>query len=164
MDLYGKPCKRDWMAKVVYLIQMLPTFGGRCNRYFWDIRLKILRLPNFNMLFQLVLTKFFKSELVSCLPKVGYVIKSCKEPIQLTEPSHSFITFFKSGTRTDPFYLRKLRQNQSRNYERNLTSCLQHLRLYFFTLFLCKPHYKASSLFQIRWPLKQVQRVMVLHS
>ena len=33
-DLYGKPCKRDWMAKVVFLIQMLPTFGGRCNRYF----------------------------------------------------------------------------------------------------------------------------------
>ena len=68
-------------AKVVYLIHMLPTFGGRCNRCFWDIRLKILKFPNFNMLFQLVLTKFFKSELFSCLPKVGYVIKSCKEPI-----------------------------------------------------------------------------------
>ena len=48
------------MAKVVFLIQMLPAFGGRCNRYFWDIRLKILRLPIFNMLFQLVLTKFSK--------------------------------------------------------------------------------------------------------
>ena len=33
-DLYGKPYKCDWMAKVVYLIQMLPTFGGRCNPYF----------------------------------------------------------------------------------------------------------------------------------
>ena len=33
------------------------------------------------MLFQLVLTKFFKSELFSCLPKVVHVIKSCKEPI-----------------------------------------------------------------------------------
>ena len=32
------------------------------------------------MLFQLVLTKFFKSELFSCLPKVDHVIKSCKEP------------------------------------------------------------------------------------
>ena len=81
VELYGKSCKRDWMAKVVYLIQMLPTFGGRCNRYFWDIRLKILRLPNFNMLFQLVLTKFFKSELFSCLAKVGHVIKSYKAPI-----------------------------------------------------------------------------------
>ena len=57
------------------------TFGGRCNRYFWDIQLKSLSLPNFNMLFQLVLTKFFKSELFSCLPKVDHVIKSCKEPI-----------------------------------------------------------------------------------
>ena len=81
-DLYGKPCKCDWMAKVVFLKQMLPTFGGRCNRYFWDIGLKILRLPNFDMLFQLVLGKFFKSELFSCLPKVDHVIKSCKEPIE----------------------------------------------------------------------------------
>ena len=39
------------------------------------------RLPNFNMLFQPVLTKFFKSELFSCLPKVDHVIKSYKEPI-----------------------------------------------------------------------------------
>ena len=37
------------------------------------------------MLFQLVLTKFFKSELFSCLPKVDYVIKSCKEPNELKE-------------------------------------------------------------------------------
>ena len=35
------------------------------------------------MLFQLVLTKFFKSELLSSLSKVGHVIKSCKEPITL---------------------------------------------------------------------------------
>ena len=39
----------------------------------------MLRLPNFNMLFQLVLTKLFKSELFSWLPKVGQVIKSCKD-------------------------------------------------------------------------------------
>ena len=80
-NLYGKSCKRDWVAKVVFLIQILLTFDGRCNRYFGDIRLKIsLMSPNFNMLFQLVLTTFFKSELFSCLPKVGHVIKSCKEP------------------------------------------------------------------------------------
>ena len=24
-DLYGKPCKRDWVEKVVFLIQMLLT-------------------------------------------------------------------------------------------------------------------------------------------
>ena len=33
-DLYGKPFKRDWVAKVVFLIQILLIFGGRCNRYF----------------------------------------------------------------------------------------------------------------------------------
>ena len=33
------------------------------------------------MLFPSVLTKFFKSELFSRLPKVNHVIKSCKEPI-----------------------------------------------------------------------------------
>ena len=78
-----KPSKCDWMAKVVFLKKPLLIFGGRCNRYFWDIRLKILRLPNhdFNMLFQLVLAKFFKSELFSCLLKIDHVIKSCKEPI-----------------------------------------------------------------------------------
>ena len=50
--------------KLLLLIQiiMLPTFGGLCNRYFWDIRLKMLRLLNFKMVFQLVLRKFFKSE------------------------------------------------------------------------------------------------------
>ena len=30
----GKPCMRDWIAKVVFLIQMLPTFGDHCNHYF----------------------------------------------------------------------------------------------------------------------------------
>ena len=70
-----------WMdGKSCFLMQTPPTFGGRCNHYFWGIRRRILRLPNFNMLFQLVLTKFFRSELFSCLPKVDHVIKSCKEP------------------------------------------------------------------------------------
>ena len=69
------------MAKIVFLIQMLLTFGGRYNSYFCDTGLKILRLLNFNMLFQLVLTEFFKSELFSCLPKADHVTKSCKEPI-----------------------------------------------------------------------------------
>ena len=72
---------------------MLSTFGGRCNRYFWDIRLKMLRLANFNMLFQLAWTKFFKSELFSCLPPVGHVIKSCKEPILLFSLLHLLIFF-----------------------------------------------------------------------
>ena len=81
-DLYGKPWKCDWMAKVVFLIQMLATFSGRCNRYFWDSGY----LGNFDMLFTLVLTKFSKSELFSCLPKVDHVIKSWKEPIHVHVP------------------------------------------------------------------------------
>ena len=70
---------------------MLLAFGGRYNRYFWDTRMKILKLSNFYMLFHLVLTKFFKSELFSCLLKVNHVIKSCKEPIQ--NANHFFIVF-----------------------------------------------------------------------
>ena len=41
----------------------------------------MLKSPGFNTVFQLVLTNFLKSELFLCLPKVGHVIKSCKEPI-----------------------------------------------------------------------------------
>ena len=69
-DLYGKPFNHDWKEKDVFLIQILLIFGGRCNRYFWDIPLKIYGLPNFNMLFHLVL----QSELVLCLPTVDHVI------------------------------------------------------------------------------------------
>ena len=70
-------------------------FRGSCNRYYWCIRLKILRLPNFNMLFQLVLTKFFISELFLCLPKVGHVIKWCKEPIPIVPiPPRAFVILF----------------------------------------------------------------------
>ena len=43
------------------------------------------------MLFQLMLTTFFKSELFSCLPKVDHVIKSCKEPI-LQQKSNQQVT------------------------------------------------------------------------
>ena len=41
------------------LTQILLIFGGRCNHYFWDMRLKIHRLLNFNMLFQFLLKKKF---------------------------------------------------------------------------------------------------------
>ena len=81
---YGKPLKRDWVARVVFLIQILLIFGCRCNRYFWDIGLKIYRLPNFNMLFQLVQTQFFENELFSCLPKGYHVINWWKRPISLS--------------------------------------------------------------------------------
>ena len=47
----GKTLKRDWVARVVFLIQILLIFGDRCNRYFWDVRLNSYRLLNFNTLF-----------------------------------------------------------------------------------------------------------------
>ena len=73
-ELYGKQFKRDWVAKVDFLIQILLIFGGGCNRYFWDVGLKYNRFPNFNMFFQLVLTKFLENELFSYLPKVDHSI------------------------------------------------------------------------------------------
>ena len=45
----------------------------------WYIRLKIYCLLKFNMLFQLLLTNFSKSELFSCLQKVDYVTNYCKK-------------------------------------------------------------------------------------
>ena len=65
-DLYGKPLKCDCVVRVVFLIQLLLIFSGRCNCYFWDIWLEIYRLPNFNRIFQLVLLKLFKSGLFLC--------------------------------------------------------------------------------------------------
>ena len=47
------PLNSGWVARVVFLIQILLRFGGRCTHlYFLDIRLKINRSPNFHMLFQ----------------------------------------------------------------------------------------------------------------
>ena len=62
------------------------------------------------MLFQLVLTKFFKSELLSSLSKVGHVIKSCKEPITLvtSDDSDAMLTLqriaFRADTKRYPYY------------------------------------------------------------
>ena len=61
----------EWQA--VKMIFFAPCIG-----------LKIIRLTNFNMLFQLVLIKFFQNALFSCLPKVDNMIKPCKEPIKLS--------------------------------------------------------------------------------
>ena len=62
-------CKKR--SSLAYHLIILLIFGGRCNRFFWDIQLKLHRLPisNFNMLFQLA----FKSRLFSCLPNVDYI-------------------------------------------------------------------------------------------
>ena len=66
-DLYGKPFKHDSVARVLFPKQVLQIFGSCCNCCFWGIWLNIYRLPNFNTLFQFLLTKLFKSELFSCL-------------------------------------------------------------------------------------------------
>ena len=73
------------MARVVFLTQFLLIFAGRlrCDRYFLDIRLKIQRLLNFNMLFQFLLTELSKSKLFTCLQKVDHVSNYCKRPISV---------------------------------------------------------------------------------
>ena len=59
-DLFEKPFQRNWVARLVFPIQILLFFGALCNHFFWDIRLKTYMLPNFTMLFQPVITKFSK--------------------------------------------------------------------------------------------------------
>ena len=64
------------------------------------------------MLFQLVLTKVFKSELFSSLSKVGHVIKSCKEPITLVTSDDSYVSAmltlqriaFRADTKRYPYH------------------------------------------------------------
>ena len=64
------------------------------------------------MLFQLVLTKVFKSELFSSLSKVGHVIKSSKEPITLVTSDDSDVSAmltlqriaFRADTKRYPYY------------------------------------------------------------
>ena len=72
-DLYGKPLNHDWVARDVFPIQILLIFSGRCNRYFWDIRVTIHRLPSLKYALWFLLTKCSKSELFLCLQKVNHV-------------------------------------------------------------------------------------------
>ena len=37
-----------WLARVCFSLTIFLIFGGRCNRFFWEIRLKIYRWLNFN--------------------------------------------------------------------------------------------------------------------
>ena len=61
---------------------LLPKFNSKFCVSFLNFSFhQILRLPNFNMLFQLVLTKLFKSKLFSCLPKVDHMMTVLKAPI-----------------------------------------------------------------------------------
>ena len=55
----------------------------RCNRFFWDIRLKFYLLSNLNMLFWFLLTTFHRTnKLFLCLQKVDHVTNYCKRRIQ----------------------------------------------------------------------------------
>ena len=57
--------------------------GDRCNRFFWDIRLKFYRLSNLNILFWFLLTTFHRTnKLFLCLQKVYHVTNYCKRRIQ----------------------------------------------------------------------------------
>ena len=80
VGMKGEGEGREGKLWVVFLIQILLIFGGYCNCSFWDIRLKIHRLLNFNMLFQFLLTKLSISELFSCSQKVDHVTNYCKRP------------------------------------------------------------------------------------
>ena len=71
-----------WLGgKSCFLIQILLIFGSHCNRYFWDMWLKIYMFLNFDVLFQLLLTKFSKSEGFASLQKDDHVTNYCKRAI-----------------------------------------------------------------------------------
>ena len=84
-----KSCKRDWKAKVVFPIKMLPTFSSHCNHYFWGTWLETLRLPYFNMLFQLVLINFSKMNCVYW--KVDHVINHIYNKEQMSDSSREIL-------------------------------------------------------------------------
>ena len=85
-DLYRKPLKQDWVARVI--------FGRRCHLYSWDMWRKIYRLPSINMLFKFLITKFCKKELFSCLWKVDDMINYCKRPIDQNGHENSALLKF----------------------------------------------------------------------
>ena len=69
-----------WLGCKSYFSHTNPSnFQWPLQSLLWYIRLKIYWLPKFNMLFQLLLTNFSKSELFSCLQKVDDVTNYCKK-------------------------------------------------------------------------------------
>ena len=74
-DLSGHPLKPDRFFFLMHTSFQFSTTVAISTFEIFHKWLKIYRLPNFNMLFQLVLTKFFKSKLSSCLLKVDHMIK-----------------------------------------------------------------------------------------
>ena len=72
-------------------LRILLILDGRCDRYFWDIRLKIYRLPNVNMLFQFLVTKFFKSEKTYLLSNLKFPAADFRDE-QPTNTSRVFVS------------------------------------------------------------------------
>ena len=99
------------VAKVVFLIQMFLTFGGRYNRYFWDTRLKMLRLVNFNMLFELVLTKFSKVNCFRVYRKLVTWSSHAKSLYEVTESTLRvlYMTYLSASLRNQNGVLPNLR-------------------------------------------------------
>ena len=64
--------------------------------------LKILRLSHFNMLFQLVPTKFFKSKLFSCSPKVEHVMTVMQSAYQFSKREGLFTLYPVQGSGGTP--------------------------------------------------------------
>ena len=65
--------KADW-------VQILLIFGDHCNRFFWDIQLKMYKLHNIYVLWvcaKIIILKLF----FWCLHKVDPVSNWCKSPI-----------------------------------------------------------------------------------
>ena len=87
------------------------NFRRPLNRYFWDTRMKILTLLKFNMPdFQLVLTKFVKSELFACLPEVNHVIKHAKSLFRMQTTFSSYLVH-RSFRREVVCFLSKISKN-----------------------------------------------------
>ena len=69
---------------------MLLTFGGRCNCYFWDIRLKILRLPKFTGYLILICSwDLVQVDLSQVLNKLQ---RGCTATERVTKPRGRFVS------------------------------------------------------------------------
>ena len=77
-ELYEKPLKRDWVARVIFLTNPA-NFRQPLQSLLFRYTTQHLQMTYFNMLFQFLLTKFSKSKLFSCLQKVDLVTNYCKK-------------------------------------------------------------------------------------
>ena len=74
MGLYGKLLTCDRVARVVFLNTNPSNFRRPLRSLLLRYTAENYRSPKFNMVFKFLLTKFFKSDLFSCLQKVDHVV------------------------------------------------------------------------------------------